>query len=79
MTMPEDLDALFDQMITQQRARVLALARRLNPRMTPDDVLSPHDIPELAGDPRFNFEDGLLAGLISAQMAVRAHLRGPPG
>jgi len=70
--MGDDLDDLFEQMIAQQRSRVLELARRLNPRVTGDDVLSPHDIPELAADPRFNFEDGLLAGLISAQMAVRA-------
>lgn len=77
---PEDaadaeLEALFDQMIAQQRARVLEIARRLSPRITADDTLQPHDVPELAADPRFNFEDGLLAGLISAQMAARAQRR----
>ena len=69
------LEALFDQMISQQRAKVLAVARSLDPRLTEDDILSPHDFEELAGDPRFNYEDGLLAGLISAQIAVRARLR----
>jgi len=70
-----DLDALFDEMIAQQRDKVLRIARELNPRLTPDDVLSPQDFPELAADPRFAYEDGILAGLISAQIAVRARLR----
>lgn len=73
--MPDEIDALFDQMIAQQRAKVLAIARALNPRITGDDILSPEDFPELAADPRFAYEDGLLAGLISAQIAVRAEAR----
>ena len=54
-------------------ARVLAIARSLVPHLTEDDVLSPDDFPELSADPRFAWEDGLLAGLLSAQMALRAH------
>ena len=73
--MTQDLEALFEEMISQQRAKVMGIARSLNPRLTADDVLSPLDFPELAGDGRFNYEDGLLAGLISAQIAVRAHFR----
>ena len=68
-------EALFDQMIAQQRAKVLAVARTINGRLTEDDILSPQDFPELVDDPRFNYEDGLLAGLISAQMALRARIR----
>jgi len=63
-----DLDAA----IFQQRAKLLTLARRINPRLTDDDVLSPADFPELARDPQFNYEDGILAGLISAQAVLRA-------
>jgi hypothetical protein len=70
-----EIETLFEQMIAHQRGRVLALARALNPRLTEDDILSPDDFPELCGDPRFTYEDGLLAGLLSAQMALRAHLR----
>ena len=66
-----DSDLLFDEMIEQQRSKVLAIARALNPRLTADDVMSPDDFPELA-DPKFAYEDGLLAGLISAQIALRA-------
>jgi hypothetical protein len=75
----EDLDALFEEMVSQQRAKVLALARSLRPRLTDDDILSPLDIPELADDGRFNYEDGLLAGRISARIAVRAHFRRKQG
>ncbi len=64
--------ALLDQMIEQQRAKVLRIGQRLNPRLTPDDLLNPFDWPEVANNPQFNFEDGLLAGLIAARVAVGA-------
>lgn len=69
---PAWIDALFEELIAQQRARVLAIARAIDPRITSDDVLSPDDFPALAADPRFAYEDGQLAGLLSAQIAVRA-------
>jgi len=73
--MSEDFETLFEEMIAQQRGKVLAVARSINPRLTEDDILSPQDFPELIEDSRFNYEDGLLAGLISAQMALRAQTR----
>ena len=66
---------LFDELIAQQRARVLAHARRLNPQLTDDDVQQPHDFAELAGSAEWNYEDGILAGYQAAQAAVRAALR----
>ena len=71
----DDFEVLFDSMIAQQRAKVLAIARGINARLTEDDILSPQDFPELADSPRFNYEDGLLAGLLSAQIALRAQRR----
>ena len=62
----------LEEAVAQQRAKVLALARRINPRLTADDVLSPADFPELADDPAFNFEDGVLAGLLSAKAILRS-------
>lgn len=73
--MTADFESLFEQMIAQQRGKVLAVARTINPRLTEDDILSPQDFPELIEDSRFNYEDGLLAGLISAQIALRALTR----
>jgi len=70
----ERFEALFESMITAQRAKVLRIAREILPQLTPDDVLNPHDFPELNEDAQYNFEDGILSGYISAQMAVRAEL-----
>jgi hypothetical protein len=68
------VDALvhLDEAIAHQRAKLMAVASRLNPRLTPEDVLSPADFPELAQDPLFNYEEGLLAGLISARALLHA-------
>lgn len=64
--------ALLEGMISQQRTKVEALARRLCPRVTTEDLLNPHDIPELARDMHFNYEDGHLNGLQAALAALRA-------
>lgn len=73
-------DRMFEQMIGQQRAKVLRLAREAVPNLGPEDVLNPHDFPELKAHPTFEFEDGLLAGLVAAHIALRAeiHLRFVP-
>jgi hypothetical protein len=68
-------DRLLSQLIVQQRAKVLRLARTLNPSLTFEDILNPQTFPELANSSVFNYEDGILAGLISAQMALRAESR----
>jgi hypothetical protein len=68
-------DALFDPMILRQREKVLALAREAVPNIGPEDVLNPHDFPELKAHPTFEYEDGTLSGLIAAHIALRAELR----
>lgn len=70
----EELLALLESLVGPQEDRVLALARRLRPDITPDDVKNPHDFQEL-DDRDFQFEDGKLAGLWTAIYAVRAELR----
>jgi hypothetical protein len=68
------VDRLLEEMIAQQRAKVLALAQRVVPSLTSEDVLNPDGYPELAEHGPFNYEDGQLAGLISCQMAIRARV-----
>jgi len=76
---PQDFETLseqlYDRMIAQQLAKVLRLAREAVPNIGPEDVRNSHDFPELKAHPTFEFEDGILSGLISAQMALRAELR----
>jgi hypothetical protein len=77
-------EALLSGMIDQQRAKVTQRARDVMPGCSFEDVLNPDGVEPLRDDPVFNYEDGILAGLISAQVALRAsvwgpHRRGEPG
>lgn len=65
-------DKLLNELIEQQRTKVLRVARTLKPSLTFEDVLNPQTFPELSSNAMFNYEDGILAGLLSAQMALRA-------
>ncbi len=77
-------DQLYERMIAQQQAKVLRLAREVVPNIGPEDVRNAHDFPELRAHPTFEFEDGILSGLISAHIALRAEIKrrlpdaGPP-
>lgn len=67
---------LFERMITQQQAKVLRLAREAVPNITPEELRNPHDFAALKEHPTFEFEDGILSGLISAQVALNAEIKG---
>jgi hypothetical protein len=74
----EILDRLFMEMISQQERKLLNMARQVVPDLTPEDLRNPQDFRDLARDPEFNYEDGILAGLRSAHMAIRTELRHLP-
>jgi len=69
----DDVEKLLEEMISTQRQRLLELARRIEPDLTPDDLLQPHDHPSLEKSPDFNFEDGILAGYLAFRAAFRAN------
>ena len=81
MTMPDDVidqvEALLSGMIDQQRGKVTDRARVVMPECTFEDVLNPDGVEPLRADAAFNYEDGILAGLIAAQVALRARVFGP--
>ena len=66
------MEVLFDELVEQQRKRILTLGRTFIPNLTPDDILQPNDFPELEGDPLFRYEEGVLEGLLTARMAYLA-------
>lgn len=66
------LDSLLEEMIESQRSRLLQLAQRLVPDITPEDLFQPHNHPELADHADYNFEDGILAGYLAVRAALRA-------
>ncbi|AKV04696.1 hypothetical protein AKJ09_11359 [Labilithrix luteola] len=54
-----------------QKNKVFALARRLKPGLTAEDIQNPHDFPEL-DDPDWHYADGILTGIQSVTSAMRA-------
>jgi len=62
---------ILEGMVVRQREKLLKVARELVPNATPEDIRNPQDFSELLNDPLFNYEDGLLVGLLSAQAALR--------
>jgi len=66
------VEKLIMDMIRHQEAKVFAIAREIIPHVTPEDLLNPQDFPALERNSRFNFEDGLLAGLKATLIAVRS-------
>lgn len=68
----EAIERHFDEMIAMQRRKVFDRARRHVPHLTADDVLNPHDFPALMRDHDFQFEDGILSGLVQSQISLRA-------
>jgi hypothetical protein len=64
----------LQEMIEFQRKKLLKLSREILPNLTSEDLRNPQDFPELIKDPLFNYEDGLLAGYLAAQIAMRSRL-----
>jgi hypothetical protein len=73
-----EVEALVGEVQSLQRSKVLELARRLRPGLTLEDLRNPHDFPEL-GDPDWQYEDGVLAGIETVLSAVRAQSRAAGG
>lgn len=71
---PLSIDALREEIEAieeLQKQKVLALARRLKPGLTLEDVQNPHDFPEL-DDPDWHYLDGVLAGVQSVKSTLLA-------
>jgi len=66
------MESLFEELVEQQRKKLLKFARQLVPHITSDDLLQPNDFPDLEGHPLFRYEEGILEGLLTAQMAYCA-------
>ena len=63
---------ILEELIEDQKKRVLLLGREFIPHLTPDDILQPNDFPQLENHPYFRYEEGILAGLLVAQIALLA-------
>jgi hypothetical protein len=70
----QTIDQVLLQLIDQQERKVLDLGQQIHPGLTSEDIRNPQDFPDLLESFQWNFEDGILAGLKSAHMALRARL-----
>ncbi len=69
--MSKDSEEILKEMIGLQRQKVMKIAQELGVHLTDEDILNPHDYPQLQRSSRFNYEEGYLAGLLAAQMGLR--------
>jgi hypothetical protein len=67
----KEIETLLEDAEELQRKKVSALARRLKPGLTDEDLRNPHDFPELK-DPDWHYEDGILTGIQSVMTSLRA-------
>ena len=67
----QQIEALSEELVEQQKEKLLVLGRRVVPTLTPEDMLQPNDYPELENHPEFRYEEGVLAGILTLQAALR--------
>ncbi|MBS3904444.1 MAG: hypothetical protein KGZ39_03870 [Simkania sp.] len=68
----QNIERMFDEMVDQQKTKLVAVASEIMPNLTEDDLLQPNDFPLLENHPYFRYEEGLLAGILAARMAFLA-------
>lgn len=69
--MNNEWELVIKELVEAQQRIILQLGRRLVPDVTADDVLQPNDFPALENNPHFRYEEGVLAGVLTVQMALR--------
>lgn len=65
-------EKLFDDLIALQYKKLLQCGQQIIPNITADDLLQPNDFLELEYNPLFRYEEGVLSGIQTAQMALRS-------
>ncbi len=61
---------LFEELMNQQKKKMLTLAQEIIPCITEDDLLQPNDFPSLEMHPYFRYEEGVLEGIMTARMTL---------
>ncbi len=68
----EEIECLAEEIRESQQLKLLQCGRRLIPYLTDEDLLQPNDFPELENHPVFRYEEGVLSGIQTLQVALRA-------
>ena len=72
-TEQQQLNSIMQDMIEIQKQKTLDVANSIVPNVTHEDIRNPQDFPALFDHAIFNYEDGILTGYLSMQMAIRAY------
>lgn len=67
-----EIELLISEMEEFQRKKLLSCGRQIIPNLTSDDILQPNDFLDLENHPVFRYEEGILAGIQSVSIAIRA-------
>lgn len=68
----EKVFELLREIAEGQQKTVEKCGRAIIPHLTAEDLLQPNDFPELEHHPHFRYEEGVLAGIYTVQMALQA-------
>jgi hypothetical protein len=68
----DEIEQLMKELLHYQQDKLLQAGRRSIPNLTSDDILQPNDFPELENNPSFRYEEGIVTGIQTAQMALQA-------
>ncbi len=72
--MDSALKNLLDELIENQKKKLLQTGRTFVPNLTPEDMLQPNDFDELEFNPTFRYQEGILDGLQVAKAAILAEI-----
>lgn len=67
-----DFEDLVQELVEQQKKTMLKTAKKIVPQVIQDDLMQPNDFIELENNPLFRYEEGVLAGIQTLQMAIKA-------
>ncbi|OGN62577.1 MAG: hypothetical protein A3F09_01220 [Chlamydiae bacterium RIFCSPHIGHO2_12_FULL_49_11] len=65
-------EILFEELVLNQKKKMLDLAGKLVGQITEEDLLQPFDYPELETSPHFRYEEGILEGILTVRAALFA-------
>lgn len=66
------IEKMVQEIVKLQQQKLLACGQQMIATLTDDDILQPNDFPELELNPLFRYEEGVLAGMQTVQMALQA-------
>ena len=66
------IEQTIQEIVALQQKKMLACGQQIIPALTLDDAMQPNDFLELENNALFRYEEGLLTGIQTVQMALRA-------